>query len=116
MRTIDGILSNVNDFVWCPLGCGKGQVHYPGESQPFVFCPNDNGYFCFRHRVAWHQSFTCEQYDALTRNRANQGAEQKLKEEMAQHKARLAAEEAATNLITRLCGGCSRRIMKDGGW
>ncbi|KAI1804471.1 hypothetical protein F4811DRAFT_552847 [Daldinia bambusicola] len=142
MRTVNGIFSNVDNVIWCPLGCGQGQVHYPGETQPWAFCPNDRDYFCVRHRVAWHHGFTCEAFDAMTNRQRfhpevptqtqsqnlhaptassstpylESTSEQKQQQEKtAQRRARLAAEEAATNQITRLCGRCPRRIMKDGG-
>ncbi|KAI1464851.1 uncharacterized protein F4812DRAFT_462175 [Daldinia caldariorum] len=124
----NGILSNMDNFIWCPLGCGQGQLLNPRESQPWVFCPNDRDYFCVRHRVAWHHGFTCEAFDALTNRQSFQhevpiqthqrDADQKRKEkeELEQRRARLAAEEAATDKITMLCERCPRRIIKDGGW
>ncbi|KAI2782811.1 hypothetical protein F4815DRAFT_442799 [Daldinia loculata] len=55
----------MDNFVWCPLGCGKGQIHHPGEISPMVFCLRDKRYFCFRHGTVWHRDLTCEQYDAF---------------------------------------------------
>ncbi|KAI0107421.1 hypothetical protein F4776DRAFT_668224 [Hypoxylon sp. NC0597] len=55
----------MDNFIWCPLGCGTGQVHYPGADQPLVYCPKDSRHFCFRHRIAWHYDYTCEEYDAF---------------------------------------------------
>ncbi|OTA98090.1 hypothetical protein M426DRAFT_37606, partial [Hypoxylon sp. CI-4A] len=62
-RTIDTLISKIDNFVWCPLGCGTGQVHYPGVNQPLVYCPKDQRHFCLRHGVAWHQDYECEEYD-----------------------------------------------------
>ncbi|OTA55859.1 hypothetical protein K449DRAFT_438423 [Hypoxylon sp. EC38] len=64
-RIIDGLISKVDHFIWCPLGCGTGQIHYSGAEQPLVYCPKDDRHFCFRHRTAWHYDYTCEEYDAF---------------------------------------------------
>lgn len=52
-------------FVWCPLGCGTGVIHFAGNEYPVVHCPRDDRQFCFRHRIPWHSDHTCEEYDAF---------------------------------------------------
>ena len=37
-RAIDKLLANASNTAWCPFGCGRGQVHTPGTSQPIVVC------------------------------------------------------------------------------
>ncbi|KAI2627814.1 hypothetical protein GGR54DRAFT_652652 [Hypoxylon sp. NC1633] len=62
---IDRLKSQVENFVWCPLGCGTGQRHYLGTAHPLVFCLNCRLHFCSRHMMAWHSQYTCEEYDAF---------------------------------------------------
>ncbi|KAI6080352.1 hypothetical protein F4821DRAFT_276212 [Hypoxylon rubiginosum] len=64
-QSIDDLISKVPRFVWCPLGCGTGQVHPSGADQPLVFCLRCNRHFCFRHRTIWHTNYTCDEYDAF---------------------------------------------------
>ncbi|KAI0122469.1 hypothetical protein F4814DRAFT_458151 [Daldinia grandis] len=118
-RTVEKVLSTVTNYVWCPLGCGKGQVHNPGEFSPMVFCTRDKGYFCFRHRITWHRDLTCEEYDAFlaypqSSNRKVQ-TEEKRRQETLQLQARLRAEEAATASVIQHCPRCTVEIFKYGG-
>ncbi|KAI0835968.1 hypothetical protein F5Y06DRAFT_299068 [Hypoxylon sp. FL0890] len=64
-RTIDDLLSALDNFVWCPLGCGTGQMHYSGAEQPLIYCLKDKRHFCFRHQIAWHYDYNCEEYEAF---------------------------------------------------
>ncbi|KAI1459696.1 hypothetical protein F4805DRAFT_455493 [Annulohypoxylon moriforme] len=64
-RAIDDLISRVDNFIWCPLGCGLGLIHYAGNEHPIVYCPHDNRQFCFRHRIPWHSDYTCDEYDAF---------------------------------------------------
>ncbi|KAI4869849.1 hypothetical protein F4820DRAFT_443636 [Hypoxylon rubiginosum] len=65
---IDSLISKQPSFVWCPLGCGTGQVHPSGADQPLVYCLRCGRHFCFRHRAAWHSDYTCDEYDAFLAN------------------------------------------------
>ncbi|KAK0706054.1 hypothetical protein B0T26DRAFT_655949, partial [Lasiosphaeria miniovina] len=58
-------VSEADNFVWCPSGCGHGQVHDGGLDQPIVVCMHCNVRSCFHHKVAWHENLTCEEYDSL---------------------------------------------------
>ncbi|KAI0886639.1 uncharacterized protein GGS22DRAFT_178767 [Annulohypoxylon maeteangense] len=64
-REIDSLVSKAENFIWCPLGCESGLIHYAGNKQPIVYCPRDNRQFCFRHRIPWHSEHTCDEYDAF---------------------------------------------------
>ncbi|KAI0010682.1 hypothetical protein F4779DRAFT_576474 [Xylariaceae sp. FL0662B] len=64
-QSIDRLVSKIHNFVWCPLGCGRGQIHHAGPEQPLILCLNCNRHFCFRHQVAWHHNHTCDEYDAF---------------------------------------------------
>lgn len=59
------------DFVWCPTGCGSGQVHEAGRDLPIVSCVQCSHQFCFTHGVAWHEGFTCADYDAFQQDPQN---------------------------------------------
>ncbi|KAK8136732.1 hypothetical protein PG984_004672 [Apiospora sp. TS-2023a] len=57
-------LSNIGQFVWCPLsGCESGQIHPPGSKQPVVLCQSCNRLFCFTHHIQWHREYTCAEWD-----------------------------------------------------
>ncbi|KAI1099083.1 hypothetical protein F4804DRAFT_345805 [Jackrogersella minutella] len=94
---IDRLMSQVNNFVWCPFGCGTGQTHYPGQS--LVYCLRDKRSFCSRHLVPWHGDYTCDEYDAMLADpehfRGNAQREREAQEELEftrKRKLRLAAE------------------------
>lgn len=57
-------LQNEPDFRWCPQpGCPGGQIQAFGDAEPIVTCNHCQQRFCFTHRVPWHISLTCKQYD-----------------------------------------------------
>ncbi|KAI1773098.1 hypothetical protein F4818DRAFT_443461 [Hypoxylon cercidicola] len=47
------------------MGCETGQVHPSGDNLALVLCRRCNRHFCFRHRIAWHTDYTCDEYDAF---------------------------------------------------
>ncbi|KAG7125412.1 hypothetical protein HYQ44_001381 [Verticillium longisporum] len=58
-------MHQADNFIWCTGGCGSGQIHETGAEQPIVICLHCNSRSCFTHEVAWHDGFTCEEYDSL---------------------------------------------------
>lgn len=64
-------VGDAEDFVWCPTGCGSGQLHETGREQPIVTCNNCDHRFCFVHGVAWHENFSCSEYDELQQDPEN---------------------------------------------
>ncbi|KAB5583557.1 hypothetical protein GE09DRAFT_1278751 [Coniochaeta sp. 2T2.1] len=64
-------VSESDNFIWCAADCGSGQVHDGGADYPIVVCRRCNARSCFTHRVAWHESLSCEEYDALQADPAN---------------------------------------------
>ncbi|KAK3386619.1 hypothetical protein B0H63DRAFT_493359 [Podospora didyma] len=91
-----GAMSESDNFVWCTSGCGYGQVHEGGLSQPIVICLKCNHRSCFHHRVAWHENLTCDEYDALQADPLNFRSRFELENELAEQEAaaRRAQEEA----------------------
>lgn len=61
----------VQDFVWCPSGCGSGQMHETGRDQPIVTCVECKYKFCFTHGVPWHETLSCLEYDTLQQDPVN---------------------------------------------
>ncbi|KAI1632155.1 hypothetical protein F4809DRAFT_653488 [Biscogniauxia mediterranea] len=110
--TVEQLITKVRNFAWCPLGCGNGQVHDTGDKQPLVLCLSCERQFCFRHRVAWHNDYTCDEYDSFLADPQNFRSKAQA--------ARLMSEESATNRIfkalTKPCPRCRRPIQKNGGW
>jgi hypothetical protein len=45
------------------MNCGSAQIHESGNTSPIVTCVDCGNRFCFRHRVAWHETLTCDEYD-----------------------------------------------------
>lgn len=58
-------MSEAENFVWCTSGCGSGQIHESGSEQPIVICLHCRSRSCFHHRVAWHETLSCDEYDQL---------------------------------------------------
>ncbi|EGR44209.1 uncharacterized protein TRIREDRAFT_70837 [Trichoderma reesei QM6a] len=107
------------DFIWCSSGCGSGQLHDSGESEPIVKCTSCGHLTCFQHKVPWHAGVTCEEFD-LTRsdsaaslpqgNRAVELAEAR------RHKRDNDASEETIRSTTKACPSCKSQIEKNGGW
>lgn len=43
--------------------CGSAQIHGSGPDEPIVVCAGCGGKFCFVHRVSWHGTLTCAEYE-----------------------------------------------------
>lgn len=59
------------DFIWCPAGCGAGQIHETGPDMPIVSCVQCGHRYCFVHQVPWHEGITCTDYDVLQNDPEN---------------------------------------------
>lgn len=55
----------MENFIFCIANCGYGQWHDGGREQPIITCSQCGTRACFQHQVRWHESLTCEEYDAL---------------------------------------------------
>lgn len=91
------LLSEEDNFVWCAAaGCGYGQVHVGGAASPIVVCARCGARSCFAHRVAWHGSMGCDEYDALRADPENFRSRFEVENEAAEEaeRARRAREEA----------------------
>lgn len=64
-------MAGVQNFVWCPSGCGSGQMHETGRDQPIVTCIQCQHRFCFVHGVTWHETLSCLEYDSLQQDPEN---------------------------------------------
>ncbi|KAK0639136.1 hypothetical protein B0T16DRAFT_338565 [Cercophora newfieldiana] len=116
--SIRAVVSESPDFAWCVHGCGDGQLHEAGAAQPVVTCRTCGKQSCFRHKVAWHETLSCAEYDAFLKdpkgfrgaNLAMEAAAWKKQEE----------EEKATALMvsktTKPCPDCKTPIEKSQGW
>lgn len=43
--------------------CSSGQIHAPGNAEPYMRCNACGHKICFVHKRPWHQGQTCEEYD-----------------------------------------------------
>jgi hypothetical protein len=59
------------NFIWCTFNCGHGQVHEGGSDQPIITCTQCKRRSCFQHREEWHESMSCEEYDAFRKDPMN---------------------------------------------
>jgi hypothetical protein len=78
-------LAEGENFVWCRSGCGSGQCHEGGDAQPIVICLHCGERSCFKHNVAWHENFSCDEYDALLADPTNFRSQFELANEEAEH-------------------------------
>ena len=63
-RVLNDAIALQSDWFGCPgAGCGSGQIHEASDGAPIVTCVKCHGKYCFRHRVPWHQTLSCEEYD-----------------------------------------------------
>ena len=58
-------MSSSEDFVWCPSECGSGQLHASRETAPIVTCIHCSHKFCFEHKVPWHTTMSCREYNLM---------------------------------------------------
>ena len=61
-RILNDAITRRNDWFSCP-GCPSGQIHDAADGAPIVTCGNCNHKYCFRHRTAWHETMSCDEYD-----------------------------------------------------
>ncbi|KAK4238357.1 hypothetical protein C8A03DRAFT_33599 [Achaetomium macrosporum] len=94
-------LSSSPTFLWCTAGCGYGQVHEGGVEQPIVTCRVCSCRSCFHHKVAWHETLTCEEYDALMADPVNF---RRAKEQLRRKKEEEASQKTVT-ATTKPCPG-----------
>ncbi|KAI0905826.1 hypothetical protein F4823DRAFT_566366 [Ustulina deusta] len=66
--SIDQLITKLDRFVWCPLGCGTGMVQSIGAQHGITLCLTCNRQFCARHQVPWHVDYSCAEYDEFLTN------------------------------------------------
>ena len=95
-------LGAMDEFAWC-LGanCGSGQLNI--ENKNYMDCVNCGYKQCLKHKVAWHTSETCKQYDYRVSGQRAKDEERKT--------------EAMLNSMSKKCPGkkCGWRIQKIDG-
>lgn len=63
-RATDNAIDHIPNLFRCPdPKCNYGQLHDTGDASPIVTCYNCRKRFCFRHKVLWHKTLSCEEYD-----------------------------------------------------
>jgi hypothetical protein len=68
-RATDNAVSQIENLFQCPAAkCGSAQIHESGDSSPIVTCAKCRRRFCFAHRVAWHETLSCAEYDRFLAN------------------------------------------------
>ena len=95
-------LGNLEEFGWClQSGCNSGQFNV--ESGNYMDCVNCHYKQCLKHKVPWHTSETCDQYDYRTSGQKARDEESKT--------------QAMLDSISKKCPGlgCNWRIQKIDG-
>ncbi|KAJ4302597.1 hypothetical protein N0V90_001486 [Kalmusia sp. IMI 367209] len=68
-RATENAIDQISELFRCPAkDCGSAQIHDSGENSPIVRCIKCNGSFCFQHRVVWHDTLSCAEYDRFLSN------------------------------------------------
>ncbi|KAM7189501.1 hypothetical protein V8F20_010129 [Naviculisporaceae sp. PSN 640] len=71
-RILHDATAESSDFFSCPAsGCESSQIHDGGDDAPIVRCLGCLGRFCFRHRVVWHETMSCREYDEFLKDPEN---------------------------------------------
>lgn len=114
-------MSEDPDFVWCPFGCGSGQIHDTKSNSggPIFRCFGCCLKYCFKHQCEWHDGLTCEMYDRLGAGGRSFGVRQGATNDAAQVAKRRQEErqsEARIQEISKPCPNCSCPIEKNEGW
>lgn len=61
-RILNDFMSLRSDWFSCP-SCRSGQIHDAVDGAPIVTCGNCTRKYCFRHRIPWHETMSCDEYD-----------------------------------------------------
>jgi len=71
-RMLNDAITQQSNWFSCPgVGCGSGQIHDAGDRAPIVTCAVCRRKYCFRHRVAWHETMSCAEYDRFLADPVN---------------------------------------------
>ncbi|KAK0620822.1 hypothetical protein B0T14DRAFT_481918 [Immersiella caudata] len=129
----DAISQQDNWFSCLGSGCGSGQIQESPDSAPIVTCIACSHKYCFRHRVPWHETLSCEEYDCLLADPHNFRPAFEIENEQVERDAKVAAaktqaaaviaarawenraSEAMVNRTTKKCPGCGWAIEKNQG-
>ncbi|KAI0973837.1 hypothetical protein F4678DRAFT_471029 [Xylaria arbuscula] len=109
-HSIDQLAATLNNFVWCPLGCGT-RVESTGAQNGITLCLSCNLQFCARHQVPWHVDYTCDEYDIFLTN-------QNFLTRKLQERKRWEEDQTAARFprLTKPCPGCRIPTEKNRGW
>jgi hypothetical protein len=63
---MEDAVSQIPNFFRCTSPhCESGQIHESTNNQPIVTCIACGHRSCFRHKVAWHETLSCAEYDSF---------------------------------------------------
>ncbi|KAK4224441.1 hypothetical protein QBC38DRAFT_371010 [Podospora fimiseda] len=121
-RTTSEHLEADDTFVWCAGGCGNGQLHAGGSSQPIVTCKKCGKKTCFVHKCIWHGGVTCEEWEAVlkedeqAKRRFRDRVDTQLLERINHARDERASETYLEKSPAKKCPKCGVWIEKIGGW
>ncbi|KAG8784399.1 hypothetical protein FS842_008646 [Serendipita sp. 407] len=115
---VQRLLQGEENYVHCiKAGCGAGQVHSGENIFPIVTCHRCGHKSCYRHRVEWHEGYSCKDWD----NREERWArEDVLSQEWVQEQTKrcpnpdcnrpIRKEEGCDHMTCRRPGGCGHEF------
>lgn len=95
-RATDDIVNQLPNFFRCPgAGCGSGQLHESGEQSPIVTCIACQHRYCYKHKVLWHETLSCAEYDQFVADPVNFRSKFELENERVEREHALEARRRA---------------------
>ncbi|PVG00724.1 hypothetical protein CPB86DRAFT_728715, partial [Serendipita vermifera] len=118
---VQRLLQGEPNYVTClNPACDAGQVHSGENFFPIVTCYKCGDKTCYTHRVAWHDSYTCKEWDRRGEREEERAREDQLSREWVEGQTKrcpgegcgrpIRKEEGCDHMTCRRPGGCGHEF------